>query len=154
MWWITHAHIPTSKDQPCYAHQVSIVLIWTFSACKLLEYSVILELHVSLLCICQNSVISVPKIWGFCSLPAVCCEKTRAWIYKLVRLTLTGIFHVKAGVWIYCILAHIHAECFQPDQDESGGGSYFKTWFTLSDDRFEDDLWSNQGDARCLELSV
>ncbi len=56
---------------------------------------------------------------------------------------------------IYCTLAHIHAERFQPDLDESGGGRYSETWFTLSSDRFKNDLWwPKRGVARHPELNL
>ena len=35
-----------------------------------------------------------------------------------------------------------------------GGGRYCDPCFTLSDNRFENDILSKQGDARCPELSV
>ncbi len=54
----------------------------------------------------------------------------------------------------YCILVCTRAECFQWDQDESGGGRYCETYFILSDNRFRNDIWSKLRVAHHPELSV
>ena len=41
---------------------------------------------------------------------------------------------------------HIH-------RAKNGVGHYSETWFTLSDNKFKNDLWSKQ-DARCPEVSI
>ena len=45
----------------------------------------------------------------------------------------------------FCTVVHICAERFQPNQAECGGGCYCDTCFALSDERFENDIWSKHG---------
>ena len=55
---------------------------------------------------------------------------------------------------IYCVLGHKYSERFQPDHDNSAGEHYSETCFTLSDDKFKNDIWTKQGDAHFPELSI
>ncbi len=82
--------------------------------------------------------------------PSCSCPWTCQTPMMHVRPNVISIFHEQC-IWFvsfnmilyqnHCIFEEYNrSEHLQSDQDESGGGRYSETWFTLSDTRFKNDL--------------